>query len=112
MAKEDERATIQLPSGEMRLVPLDCRASIGRLGNTEHNMVNLGKAGRHRWMGYRPISRGSCRNPHDHPMGGGEGKRAGGRHPVGPTGTLAKGGNTRKRKARSNKFIVRSRKKS
>lgn len=110
MAKEGEHATIQLPSGEVRLVSAEGRATIGRLGNIEHNIINLGKAGRHRWMGYRPVSRGSCRNPHDHPMGGGEGKRAGGRHPVGPTGTLAKGGKTRRRKARSNDFIVRGRK--
>lgn len=111
MAKEGRHATIQLPSGETRKVPIECRATIGQLGNTDHNTIVLGKAGRHRWHGYRPMSRGSCRNPHDHPMGGGEGKRAGGRHPVGPKGTIAKGGKTRKGKARSNKFIVRSRKK-
>jgi len=110
MAKEGPHASIQLPSGEVRKVPIDGRATIGRLGNIEHNVINLGKAGRHRWAGYRPISRGSCRNPHDHPMGGGEGKRAGGRHPEGPKGTLAKGGKTRKRKARSNDFIIRGRK--
>jgi large subunit ribosomal protein L2 len=112
MAKETDTATIQLPSGEMRRVPINGRASIGQLGNIEQNVIVLGKAGRARHMGYRPMSRGSCRNPHDHPMGGGEGKRAGGRHPMGPMGTLAKGGITRKRKARSNKFIVRSRRKA
>ncbi|MCO5171768.1 MAG: 50S ribosomal protein L2 [Planctomycetes bacterium] len=112
MAKEGDHATIQLPSGEMRRVPIDGRATIGQLGNIEQNVIVIGKAGRHRWMGYRPISRGSVRNPHDHPMGGGEGRRAGGRHPVGPKGTLAKGGITRKPKARSTKFIVRSRRKS
>lgn len=112
MAKEGSTATIQLPSGEMRRVPIDGRATIGQIGNIEQNVIVIGKAGRHRWMGYRPISRGSVRNPHDHPMGGGEGRRAGGRHPVGPKGTLAKGGKTRKGKARSNKFIVRSRAKA
>jgi large subunit ribosomal protein L2 len=111
MAKEGTMATIQLPSGEMRKVPLDCRATIGQIGNTEHNTIVIGKAGRHRWMGYRPNSRGCAMNPHSHPMGGGEGHRSGGRHPMGPSGILSKGGRTRKRKARSNKFIVRSRKK-
>lgn len=111
MAKEGEQATIQLPSGEMRKVNIDCRATLGQIGNTDHNQITIGKAGRHRWWGYRPISRGSVRNPHDHPMGGGEGRRAGGRHPVGPQGTPAKGGKSRKPKARSNKFIVRGRKK-
>jgi large subunit ribosomal protein L2 len=112
MAKEEQKATIQLPSGEMRRVPIEGRATIGQLGNIEQNVIVLGKAGRARWAGYRPVSRGSAQNPHDHPMGGGEGKRAGGRHPVGRQGTLAKGGITRKPKARSNKFIVRSRRKS
>lgn len=111
MAKEGRHATIQLPSGEMRKVPLECRATLGHIGNGEQNTIVLGKAGRHRWMGYRPISRGSVRNPHDHPMGGGEGRRAGGRHPVGPHGTPSKGGKTRKSKARSNSMIVRGRKK-
>ncbi len=111
MAKEGAHATIQLPSGEMRKVPIDCRATIGQLGNTEHNTVIIGKAGRHRWMGFRPVSRGCAQNPHDHPMGGGEGHRSGGRHPMGPTGVPSKGGKTRRRKARSNDFIVRARKK-
>jgi large subunit ribosomal protein L2 len=111
MAKEGRHATIQLPSGEMRKVPIDCRATIGQLGNTEHNTIVIGKAGRHRWMGVRPISRGCAQNPHSHPMGGGEGHRSGGRHPIGPSGVPAKGGNTRSRKARSDVFIVRSRKK-
>lgn len=111
MGKEGGMATIQLPSGEMRKVSLDCRATIGTIGNTEHNTINIGKAGRHRWMGYRPVSRGCAQNPHSHPMGGGEGHRSGGRHPMGPTGVLAKGGKTRKPKARSNKFIIRARKK-
>lgn len=111
MGKEGGMATIQLPSGEMRKVSLDCRATIGTIGNTEHNTINIGKAGRHRWMGYRPYSRGCAMNPHDHPMGGGEGHRSGGRHPRGPKGVLSKGGKTRKPKARSNKFIIRARKK-
>ncbi|RMG07268.1 MAG: 50S ribosomal protein L2 [Planctomycetota bacterium] len=111
MAKEGKTATIMLPSGEMRKVPIECRATIGQIGNTEHNTIVIGKAGRHRWMGKRPVSRGCAMNPHSHPMGGGEGHRSGGRHPQGPTGILAKGGKTRKPKARSNKFIVRARKK-
>ena len=104
-------ATIQLPSGEMRKVPANCRATIGIIGNSEHNTIVIGKAGRHRWMGIRPVSRGCAQNPHSHPMGGGEGHRSGGRHPKGPTAVLSKGGCTRRSKARSNKFIVRSRKK-
>ncbi len=111
MAKEGKSATIMLPSGEMRKVPIECRATIGQLGNTEHNTIVIGKAGRHRWMGIRPTSRGCAQNPHSHPMGGGEGHRSGGRHPIGPGGQLAKGGKTRKSKARSTKFIVRARKK-
>jgi large subunit ribosomal protein L2 len=111
MAKEDEYGTINMPSGEVRKIHLDCRATIGDLGNVEHNTITLGKAGRHRHQGYRPYSRGSAKNPVDHPMGGGEGRRAGGRHPVGPGGVLSKGGNTRKPKARSNDFIIRGRKK-
>ncbi len=108
---DDEYGTITLPSGEVRKVHLDCRATIGDLGNIEHNTITVGKAGRHRHMGYRPYSRGSARNPVDHPMGGGEGRRAGGRHPIGPGGVLSKGGKTRKPKARSNEFIIRGRKK-
>jgi large subunit ribosomal protein L2 len=111
MAREGEHATLTLPSGEVRKVHLSCRATIGQLGNIDHNNITVGNAGRHRWMGYRPFSRGSARNPVDHPMGGGEGRRAGGRHPIGPTGVLSKGGLTRKPKARSSKFIIRGRKK-
>ena len=111
MAREGEYATLTLPSGEVRRIHLSCRATIGRLGNVDHNTITIGKAGRHRHMGYRPYSRGSAKNPVDHPMGGGEGRRAGGRHPVGPGGVLSKGGNTRKPKARSNNFIIRGRKK-
>lgn len=111
LAKEDEYGTITLPSGEVRKVNLECRATIGDLGNIEHNTITIGKAGRHRHAGYRPYSRGSAKNPVDHPMGGGEGRRAGGRHPVGPGGVLSKGGKTRKPKALSNDFIIRGRKK-
>ncbi len=111
MAKEGDYGTITLPSGEVRKVHLNCRATIGELSNPDHNTIFLGKAGRHRHQGYRPYSRGSARNPVDHPMGGGEGRRAGGRHPIGPTGVLSKGGITRKPKNRSNPFIVRGRKK-
>ena len=110
MAKEGDQATIQLPSGEMRKLSADCRATLGQLSNTEHNTIVIGKAGRHRWMGYRPYSRGCAMNPHSHPMGGGESRRSGGRHPVSPTGKPTKGAKTRKSKARSNKFIVRGRK--
>jgi large subunit ribosomal protein L2 len=110
MAREGEYATIQLPSGEVRLIHLDCRATLGQLGNIDHNNITIGKAGRHRYLGYRPYSRGSAKNPVDHPMGGGEGRRAGGRHPIGPSGVLSKGGKTRKPKARSNNYIIRGRK--
>lgn len=111
MAKEGQWATIQLPSGEMRKVHLDCRATLGQIGNTEHNTIVIGKAGRHRWMGYRPYSRGCAMNPHDHPMGGGESRRSGGRHPMGPSGLQCKGKKTRKRSQPGDKFIVRGRKK-
>jgi len=98
-----------LPSGEMRLVSAQCRATIGQVGNTDHAGVRIGKAGRKRHMGRRPHVRGSAMNPVAHPMGGGEGRRAGGRHPVSPTGKLAKGGKTRKKRKASNKLIVRRR---
>jgi len=111
VAKEGEYATVVLPSTEMRLVHMTCRATIGMVGNLDHQNVRIGKAGRHRWMGIRPWSRGSAQNPIAHPMGGGEGKRNGGRHPVSPWGKLAKGGKTRKPKSLSNRFIVRGRKK-
>ena len=111
MAKEGKYASIALPSGEMRKVLLTCRATLGVVGNADHQHVELGKAGRARHLGRRPKVRGSAMNPVAHPMGGGEGRRAGGRHPQSPWGKPAKGGNTRKRKKPSNKFIVRSRKK-
>ncbi|MCC7140131.1 MAG: 50S ribosomal protein L2 [Planctomycetes bacterium] len=108
-AKEGDHALLTLPSTEMRRVHLDCRATVGQVGNLDANLVVIGTAGRHRHMGYRPYSRGSAQNPVSHPMGGGEGRRAGGRHPVSKWGVLSKGGNTRKPRKASNRFIVRGR---
>jgi large subunit ribosomal protein L2 len=108
-AKDGKFAHLVLPSGEMRMVNAQCRATIGQLGNLEHSAVRWGKAGRMRHRGIRPTVRGSAMNPVAHPMGGGEGRRAGGRHPVSPTGKLAKGGKTRKRRKSSNKMILRRR---
>ncbi len=109
VAREGAKATLVLPSGEMRVVNSKCRATIGQLGNVEHMSVRLGKAGRKRHLGRRPHVRGMCQNPVDHPMGGGEGRRAGGRHPCSPTGKLAKGGKTRQKRKASNKMILRRR---
>ncbi|MCR5118965.1 MAG: 50S ribosomal protein L2 [Lachnospiraceae bacterium] len=110
MAKEGKYATLRLPSGEMRMVPIECRASIGVLGNGDHNLVNIGKAGRKRHMGVRPTVRGSVMNPNDHPHGGGEGKCSIGRPgPSTPWGKPALGLKTRKRNKNSNKLIVRRR---
>ena len=107
MSKEGDLALLRLPSGEMRQVPLDCRATVGLVGNTESELIKLGKAGRKRWKGVRPQTRGVAMNPIDHPLGGGEGKSSGGRHPVSPWG---KGeGRTRKANKASNKYIVRRR---
>ncbi|TDX49285.1 50S ribosomal protein L2 [Orenia marismortui] len=108
MAKEGKYANIQLPSGEMRLVSIKCRATIGQVGNVEHENITIGKAGRNRWLGRRPSVRGTAMNPHDHPHGGGEGKKAAGRHPVTPWGQPTIGKKTRKKKA-SDKMVVRSR---
>ena len=108
MAKEGNYANLKLPSGEIRLVPLACRATIGQLSNVEHENVSLGKAGRKRWLGRRPHTRGVAMNPVDHPMGGGEGRSSGGRHPCTPWGVPTKGYRTRKNK-RTNKFIVKRR---
>ncbi len=111
MAKEGKYATLRLPSGEMRKILLTCRATIGEVGNSEHANINIGKAGRSRWMNKRPHVRGSVMNPNDHPHGGGEGRAPVGRKsPVSPWGKLAHGGKTRKKKNKSNQFIVRSRK--
>ena len=108
MAKEGKYATLRMPSGEMRKVPVTCRATIGQIGNTEHEIVSLGKAGRKRHMGVRPSVRGSVMNPVDHPHGGGEGKSpVGHAGPMTPWGKPALGYKTRKKKNRSNKFIVK-----
>ena len=110
MAKEGKYAIIRMPSGEMRMVPIVCRASIGQVGNTEHNLVNIGKAGRKRHMGVRPTVRGSVMNPNDHPHGGGEGKAPVGRPgPCTPWGKPALGYKTRKKNKQSNKMIIRRR---
>lgn len=109
-ATEGSWAQITLPSGEVRRVPATCRATIGRVGNSEHSSRVLAKAGRVRWMGVRPYVRGSAMNPIAHPMGGGEGRRSGGRHPVSPTGKLAKGGRTRNPRKPTKNAIVRRRK--
>jgi large subunit ribosomal protein L2 len=108
-AREGDWAQVTLPSGEMRRVSADCRATIGVIGNADHMNVSLGKAGRKRWMGRKPHNRGTSMNPVSHPMGGGEGRTAGGRHPCSPTGVLAKGGKTRKKRKPSNSSIVRRR---
>ena len=110
MAKEGKYATLRLPSGEMRMVPINCRASIGTIGNGDHNLVKIGKAGRKRHMGIRPTVRGSVMNPNDHPHGGGEGKAPVGRPgPCTPWGKPALGLKTRKKNKQSNKLIVRRR---
>ncbi|MFP4353686.1 MAG: 50S ribosomal protein L2 [Phycisphaerae bacterium] len=108
-AREGKMVTLILPSGEMRMVHATCRATIGQVGNVEQQGVRLGKAGRKRHMGRRPHVRGSAMNPVAHPMGGGEGRRAGGRHPCSPKGKLAKGGKTRRRRKQSNRLIIRRR---
>ena len=107
MSKEGNRALLRLPSGEVRYVPLDCRATIGQVGNPEAELVKLGKAGRNRWKGVRPQTRGVAMNPVDHPLGGGEGRSSGGRHPVSPWGKAE--GRTRDRNKASNRDIVRRR---
>lgn len=109
MAKEGRYATIKLPSGEMRMVLINCRATIGQVGNTDHANISLGKAGRKRYLGRRPHVRGVVMNPVDHPMGGGEGRSSGGRHPCSPWGMPAKGFRTRKKKKASDRLIVKRR---
>lgn len=108
-AKEGKWAQVVLPSGETRMLDANCRATIGQLGNLDHANVRVGKAGRKRHMGRRPHVRGTAQNPVSHPMGGGEGRSHGGRHPCSPTGKLAKGGRTRNRRKASNKLILRRR---
>jgi len=110
MAKEGQQAHLKLPSGEVRMVPVNCRATIGQLSNVEQENVSLGKAGRKRWLGKKPHTRGVAMNPVDHPMGGGEGKSSGGRHPCTPWGVPTKGYKTRKPKA-SDRYIVKHRSK-
>ena len=109
-AKEGKWAHLTLPSGEMRMVPLACRATIGQVGNVDHQHVQIGKAGRKRHMGRRPHVRGKAMNPVAHPLGGGEGRSNGGRHPCSPTGVLAKGGKTRNPRKTTSKWIIRRRK--
>jgi len=110
MAKEGKYATLKMPSGEVRMISLECMATYGTVGNADHLNISLGKAGRSRWLGRRPHTRGVAMNPVDHPMGGGEGKTSGGGHPVSPWGQPAKGLKTRKKKKESNKYIIRRRK--
>jgi large subunit ribosomal protein L2 len=109
MAKEGRYAQVKLPSGEVRMILIDCQATVGQVGNAEHGNISLGKAGRKRWLGRRPKVRGVAMNPVDHPMGGGEGKSSGGRHPCSPWGQPAKGFRTRKKRKVSNRYIVRRR---
>jgi large subunit ribosomal protein L2 len=109
VAKDAGFAVLRLPSGEMRRVPLTCRATVGQVGNVDHQNINWGKAGRNRWKGKRPSVRGSAMNPVDHPHGGGEGKSKGGRHPVTPWGVPTLGKRTRAKHKESNKLIVRGR---
>jgi len=108
MAKEGNYAQVKLPSGEIRMINKDCMATIGQVGNIEREAISIGKAGRSRWLGIRPYSRGVAKNPHDHPMGGGEGKATGGL-PRSPWGQYARGLKTRKKKKSSNKYIVKRR---
>ena len=108
MAKDGGYAQVRLPSGEVRMIHLDCRAAVGQVSNSDHAKFSLGKAGRKRWLGRRPHNRGVTMNPVDHPMGGGEGRTSGGRHPCSPWGQLAKGLKTRRNKT-STKFIVKKR---
>jgi large subunit ribosomal protein L2 len=110
-AREGNYAVVEMPSHEVRRIHVNCYATVGRVGNTDHQNVKLGKAGRRRHLGRRPKVRGTAMNPVDHPMGGGEGRTAGGRHPCSPNAVLAKGGRTRRSKNPSNKFILRRRKK-
>jgi len=107
--REGDWAQLTLPSGEIRRVPIVCRASIGTMSNSDHMNIRLGKAGRKRWMGKKPHQRGVSQNPVSHPMGGGEGRSKGGRHPCSPTGKLSKGGKTRKKRKPSGAAIVRRR---
>jgi large subunit ribosomal protein L2 len=108
-AREGHWAQVTLPSGEVRRISADCRATIGSIGNADHMNISLGKAGRKRWLGRKPHNRGVSMNPVSHPMGGGEGRTSGGRNPCGPTGVLSKGGKTRNKRKPSNSAIIRRR---
>jgi large subunit ribosomal protein L2 len=110
LAKDGDRATLRLPSGEMRLVRAECRATVGTIGNADHQNVKIGKAGRKRHMGVRPQTRGTAMNPVDHPHGGGEGSTTAGRHPVTPWGVPTLGYRTRKKGKNSDRYIIRGRK--
>lgn len=110
IAREDKYVHLKMPSGEIRLIRADCKATIGQVGNVEHENISLGKAGRSRWLGRRPRVRGVAMNPVDHPLGGGEGRSKGGRHPCSPTGLLAKGLKTRKPGKYSDPLIIKRRK--
>jgi large subunit ribosomal protein L2 len=109
MAREGAFATLRLPSGETRLVPVGSQATVGQVGNLDHENVRIGKAGKSRWLGWRPTVRGVAMNPVDHPLGGGEGKSSGGRHPVTPWGKPTKGYKTRRKRNPTSKYIVRRR---
>lgn len=111
LAKEGKYAQLKMPSGEVRMISLECMATYGSVGNSDNENISLGKAGRNRWLGRRPKVRGVAMNPVDHPMGGGEGKTSGGGHPVSPWGQKAKGLKTRKKKQDSNKYIIKRRNK-
>tara|TARA_B100001564_G_scaffold114592_1_gene95266 strand:- start:1682 stop:2509 length:828 start_codon:yes stop_codon:yes gene_type:complete len=111
MSQTDEFANVKMPSGEIRLIKPNCMATIGRVGNVEHNNIVMGKAGRKRWLGVRPTVRGVAMNPVDHPMGGGEGRTSGGGHPKSPWGLLSKGKRTRNKHKQTNKYIVERRRK-
>lgn len=111
MSREGGFANLKMPSGEIRRISTRCMATIGQVGNVDHENTASGKAGRKRWMGIRPTVRGVAMNPVDHPMGGGEGRTSGGGHPQSPWGLLAKGKRTRKKKLASSKYIIERRKK-
>ncbi|QBG47785.1 50S ribosomal protein L2 [Verrucomicrobia bacterium S94] len=111
MSREDDWANVKMPSGEIRMIRTNCYATIGRVGNVEHDNIVMGKAGRKRWLGIRPTVRGVAMNPVDHPMGGGEGRTSGGGHPKSPWGLLAKGKRTRNKHKQTDKYILERRKK-
>ncbi len=111
VAKEKGYINVKMPSGDIHRIRRECYATIGQVGNIEHNTIQYGKAGRKRWLGIRPTVRGVVMNPVDHPMGGGEAKTSGGGHPVSPWGVLAKGGQTRKKRKYSSKYVIKSKKK-